>query len=270
MFSKSPPKRRRFALKSVTTNEPTLGCHHFLPTWLLHRQVCTPTKCIETIYEGVSKKWREKEEICLQKRDNERAPSRVSSLLTFMAASQPSLYTYPVYRNHLCRCFQKVARKGGDFLKKRDNEWAPFRVSSLLTCMAASQPSLYTYQVYRNHLRKVISKSSAKRRRFALKSVTTNEPPLGCHHFLPAWLLHSQVCTPTKCIETIYVGVSKKWREKEEICLKKRDNEWAPSRVSSTLTFMAALQPSFYTYPVYRTLLCKCFQKVARKGGDLP
>ena len=66
-----------------------------------------------------------------------------------------------------------------------------------------------------------------------------NEPPLGGHHLLPSWVLHKQVCTPTQCIEPVSVSVSKKWREKEEISLKKRHNERAPSRMSSPPTFMA-------------------------------
>jgi len=130
---------------------------------------------------------------------------------------------------------------------------------------------------FRNYRCSLYSVGS-KRTRFSSKSVTTNEPPLGCHHFLPlgghhllpSWLLRSQVCTPAQCIEPISVCVSKKWREKEEICLKKCHNEWAPSRMSSPLSCVAALQPSLYTYSVYRTHLCKCFQKVARKGGDFP
>jgi len=124
VFKKST-KRRRFASKSVTTNEPPLGYHHLLHSWLLRSQVCTPSQCIEHISVSVFKKSPEKEEICLKNWHNERPPSRVSSPLTFMAASQPSLYTYPVYRNHLCRCFQKVARKGGDLPQKASRRMSP-------------------------------------------------------------------------------------------------------------------------------------------------
>ena len=62
------------------------------------------------------------------------------------------------------------------------------------------------------------------------KAPQTNEPHLGCHHLLPSWLLHSQVWTPNQCIEPVSVSVFKKWREKEEIWLQNRANEWAPLR----------------------------------------
>ena len=47
-------------------------------------------------------------QIPLEKRDNEWTPYRWQSPLTFMAALQLSLYTYSVYRNHLCNYSQKV------------------------------------------------------------------------------------------------------------------------------------------------------------------
>ena len=154
-----------------------------------------------------------------------------------MAASQPSLYTNPMYRTHLCKCSQKSSAK-----------CAPSRVSFSLTFMAASQPSLYTNPVYRTHLCKCSQKRSAKwgrfpqkapqmnefpksgmnRGRFVPKSGTMNEPPLGCHHRLPSRLLRSQVCTQTQCLEPISVSVPKKWREMGEIPLKKPHKRMSP------------------------------------------
>ena len=62
----------------------------------------------------------------------------------------------------------------------------------------------------------------------------------------------------------------KKWCETRQICLKKCAIEWAPSRWSSPLTYMAASQPSLYIYLVYKPWQCKCFQKVAQNEADLP
>ena len=114
--------------------------------------VCTPTHCIGPISVSVPKKCREMGQISLKKWHIERAPSRWPSHLTFMAALQPSLYTYPVYRTYLCQCTQKVALNEADLPKKCDIERAPSRWPSPLTFMAASQQSLYTYPLYRTHL----------------------------------------------------------------------------------------------------------------------
>ena len=114
---------------------------------------------------------------------NKRAPSRWSSLLTFKAAPQPCLYTYPVYRTHLCQCSQKVARNEAEAIKivttnepplcgqrhlpsclpisaivpkkwgemwqicseKYHNERVPSRWPSPLTFKTAPQPCLYAY-----------------------------------------------------------------------------------------------------------------------------
>ena len=61
-----------------------------------------------------------------------------------------------------------------------------------------------------------------------------NEPPLGGHHLLPSWVLCNEVCTLTQWIEPISVSVSKKWREKEEICTKNRANERFAPKTAQT------------------------------------
>ena len=71
---------------------------------------------------------------------------------------------------------------------------------------------------------------------------------------------------PSSSCEVCYQKIARNGGD----AIKKWHNEWSPSRVSSLLTFSAASQPSLYTYPVYRTHLCNCFQKIARNGGDLP
>ena len=199
-------------------NEPPLGGHRHLPSWLLRSQVRTLAQCIGSIFANVSKKWREMRQICIEKFHNEQAPSRWSSPRTFMAATQPSLYTYAVYRIHICQFFSKSGMKLG---------------------------------------------------RLALKSVTTNEPPLGGHRHLPSWLLRSLVCTHTQCIRPFSANVSKKWRKMRQIYIEKCHNEQAPSRWPSPITFMAAPQPSLYTYPVYKTHLCQCFQTMVQNKADL-
>ena len=55
--------------------------------------------------------------------------TRVSSSLSFMAASQPFLYTHLGFRTHLCKCSQKMAPNGGDSLKKRHKQNSPSRWS---------------------------------------------------------------------------------------------------------------------------------------------
>ena len=40
--------------------------------------------------------------------------------------------------------------------------------------------------------------------------------------------------TPTQCIEPVSVSVSKKWREKEEICVQNRANERFASKTAQT------------------------------------
>ena len=59
-------------------------------------------------------------------------PTPLTSLplpLTFMAASEPSLHTYPVYRTHFCQCSQKVKGNDADAVKECHIERAPSSVN---------------------------------------------------------------------------------------------------------------------------------------------
>ena len=76
-FLKNGAKRCRFESNNVTTNEPLLGGHRHLPSWLLRSQVCTPTQCLGHIFASALKKWPKMMQKCIEKCDNERAPSNV-------------------------------------------------------------------------------------------------------------------------------------------------------------------------------------------------
>ena len=147
MFPKSGVKWGRFPEKAPQTNEPPWGCHYLLPSRLLYSQVCTPTQYIEPISVSVPKKWRE---ISWKSATNEWAPLRVSLSFTFMAASQPSLYTNPVYRAHLCKCSQKVAWNGGDSLIKRHKRMSLY-ISEYLLLFQFSQSC--TMDIYKDVIR---------------------------------------------------------------------------------------------------------------------
>ena len=163
------------------TNEPPLGCHYLLISWLLRSQFCTPTQCIEPISVSVPK---------------------------------------------------KVARNGKDSLKKHQKWISPHLGCQHLlpSWLLFSQACTQTQCI--EHISVSVPKKWRKMGEIFKKTPQTNEPPLGCHHLLPSWLLHSQICKPTQCIEPIFVSVPKKVSQNGGDSLKKCENEWAPSRWS--------------------------------------
>ena len=128
------------------------------------------------------------------------------------SSTKQILSTLSVYRTHLCKCFQKVAQKRGDLPRKalQTNE-PPLGCHHLLPSWLLRSQVWTPTQCIEHVLdeKEEICTKNRANKRFASKTAQTNEPPLGCHHLLPSWLLRSQVWTPTQCIEPVSVSVSR-------------------------------------------------------------
>ena len=143
-------------------------------------------------------------------------PTPLTSLplpLTFMAASEPSLHTYPVYRTHFCQCSQKVKGNDADAVKECHIERAPSSVN--------------------------------KENR---QGIT----------FFPAFSqgVFKQVFMFTKKIAAIRAVFF--YHEVPYSIIKYQKVPWS------------TIKPSLHIYQVYSTHFCQCYQKVAQNEADSP